>query len=193
MGVSTPALDNTLDRVATGVSAALVRDSAALAEPVGKALRASHPRGLPGSQIKGLDGNHLSSTAQRLKAWRSTWAAPLPGKALVVRDQQRRLIPEVWLSEDGHAQERRVSAQGLQHVGEDDLWIAERNFCPRALMFGMARRGAAVVVRQHGPLQGELLGRPVERAPPAGAGSPNNRCRCEPPTVVRPCGCVASR
>jgi hypothetical protein len=48
LGVSTTALYNTLDRVETGVSAALVRDSAALAAPVVKALRARHPRWWPG-------------------------------------------------------------------------------------------------------------------------------------------------
>jgi hypothetical protein len=94
IGVSTTALYNKLDRVEPGVSAALVRDSAELVEPVVKALRASHPRWLPGYQSKVLDGHHLSSTARRLKAWRSTWAAPLPGHALVVLDQQRRLIYE---------------------------------------------------------------------------------------------------
>jgi Transposase DDE domain len=78
---------------------------------------------------------------------------------LVVLDQQRMLITDVVLSEDGHAQERSLIAQVLQHVGEDDLWIEDRNFCTRALMFGMARRSAAFVVRQHGQLQGELLGR----------------------------------
>jgi hypothetical protein len=159
IGVSTTALYNKLDRVETGVAAALVRDSAALAEPVVKALRASHPRWLPGYQIKVLDGNHLSSTEHRLKALRGTWAAPLPGQALVVLDQQRMLITDVLLSEDGHAQERSLIAQVLQHVGEDQLWIEDRNFCTLGLMFGMARRGAAFVVRQHGQLQGELLGR----------------------------------
>ena len=116
IGVSTTALYNKLDRVETGVSAALVRDSAALAEPVVKALRASQPRWLPGYQIKVLDGNHLSSTEHRLKALRGTWAAPFPGQALVVLDQQRMLITDVFLSEDGHAQERRLIAQVLQHV-----------------------------------------------------------------------------
>ena len=66
IGVSTTALYNKLDRVETEVSAALGRDSAALAEPVVKALRARHPRWLPGYQIKVLDGNHFSSTAHRL-------------------------------------------------------------------------------------------------------------------------------
>ena len=163
IGVSTTALYNKLDRVETGVSAALVRDSAALAEPVGKALRARHPRWLPGYQIKVLDGNHLASTEHRLKALRGTWAAPLPGQALVVLDQQRMLITDVFLSEDGHAQERRLIAQVLHHVREEQLWIEDRNFCTLGLMFGMARRGAAFVVRQHGQLQGELLGRAIRK------------------------------
>jgi IS4 transposase len=159
IGVSTTALYNKLDRVETGVSAALVRDSAGLAEPVVKALRASHPCWVPGYQIKVLDGNHLSSTEHRLHELRGTWAAPLPGQALVVLDQQRMLITDVVLSEDGHAQERSLITQVLQHVEADQLWIEDRNFCTLGLMFGMARRGAAFVVRQHGQLQGELLGR----------------------------------
>jgi hypothetical protein len=48
MGVSTTALYNKLDRVEPEVSAALVHDSAALAEPVVKAVRASHSRWIPG-------------------------------------------------------------------------------------------------------------------------------------------------
>ena len=163
IGVSTTALYNKLDRVETAVSAALVRDSAELAEPVVKALRASHPRWLSGYQIKVLAGNHLSSTEHRLKELRDTWAAPLPGQALVVLDQQRMLITDVMLSEDGHAQERSLIPQVLEHVREDDLWIEDRNFCTLGLMFGMARRGAAFVVRQHGQLQGELLGPPVRK------------------------------
>ena len=159
IGVSTTALYNKLDRVETGVAAALVRDSAALAEPVVKALQASHPRWIPGYHIKVLDGNHLAPTEHRLKALRSTWAAPLPGQALVVLDQQRMLITDVFPHEDGHAQERRLIAEVLQHVQADDLWIEDRNFCTLGLMFGMARRGAAFVVRQHGQVQGELVGR----------------------------------
>jgi Transposase DDE domain len=123
-----------------------------------KALGASHPRWVPGYPIKVLDGNHLSSTEHRLKELRGPWAAPLPGQALVVLDQQRMLIPDVVLSEDGQAQERRLIAHVLQHVEAEQLGIAERNFCTLGLMFGMARRGAAFVVRQHGQLQGELLG-----------------------------------
>jgi IS4 transposase len=159
IGVSTTALYNKLDRVETGVSAALVRDSAELAAPVVKALGASPPRWIPGYQIKVLDGNHLSATEHRLNELRGTWAAPLPGQALVVLDQQRMLITDVLLSEDGHAQERSLIPDVLDLVEADQLWIEDRNCCTLGLMFGMDQRGAAFVVRQHGQLQGELLGR----------------------------------
>jgi IS4 transposase len=159
IGVSTTALYNKLDRVETGVSAALVHDSAKLAEPVIKALRASHPRWIPGYQIRVLDGNHLSATEHRLQELRDTWAAPLPGQALVVLDQQRMLITDVLLNEDGHAQERSMIPKVLDLVETDQLWIEDRNFCTLGFLFGMQRRGATFVVRQHGQLPGELLGR----------------------------------
>jgi IS4 transposase len=83
----------------------------------------------------------------------------LPGQALVVLDQQRMLITDVIPTEDGHAQERSMIAQVLQLVEADQLWIEDRNFCTLGFMFGIARRGAAFVVRQHAQVQGELLGR----------------------------------
>ena len=161
IGVSTTALYNKLDRVETAVAAALVRDSARLAAPVVQALHASHPRWLPGYVTKVLDGNHLASTEHRLQELRGTWAAPLPGQALVVLDQQHMVITDVIPIEDGHAQERRVMDQVLYRVCEGDLWIADRNFCTLGLLFGMARRGAAFLVRQHGQLKGLLLGAPI--------------------------------
>jgi hypothetical protein len=72
IGVSATALYNKLDRVETGVSAALVRDSAALAEPVVKALRASQPRWLPGYQIKVRDAR--ASAAQLARLYGKRWS-----------------------------------------------------------------------------------------------------------------------
>lgn len=113
MGVSTTALYTKRDRVETGVAAALGRDAARRATPVVHAWRACPPRWVPGSTSTVLDGNHVASTEQRLQAWRGTWAAPLPGHALVIVDQQRRGITDVVVTEDGHAQERRGIAQVL--------------------------------------------------------------------------------
>ena len=88
-----------------------------------------------------------------------TWALAKSTVNYFCRLMNGALITDVFLHEDGHAQERRLIAQVLQHVREDQLWIEDRNFCTLGLMFGMACRGAAFVVRQHGQLSGELLGR----------------------------------
>ncbi len=59
------------------------------------------------------------------------------------------LITDVLPMEDGHAQARRRIDQVLSRVREGELWIEDRHFCTRSLLFGMARRGAAFLVRQH--------------------------------------------
>jgi hypothetical protein len=163
IGVSTTALYNKLDRVATVVAAALVRDAARRATPAIQAVGASHPRGVPGYTPKSLDGHPLGSTEHRLQDWRDSWAAPLPGQALVSLDQQRMVITDVVLEEDGHAQECRGIAQGLYRVSAGALWIAARNFCTRGLRGGIARREAAFLVRQPGQVQGERLGTPTRQ------------------------------
>ena len=108
-----------------------------------------------------LDGKPGASTEHRRQEFRGTWAAPLPGPALVVLEQQRMLITDVIPIEDGHAQERRVIDQVRSRVCAGDLWIADRNVCTLGLMVGLARRGAAFLVRQHGQLKGLLLGAPI--------------------------------
>jgi hypothetical protein len=62
------------------------------------------------------------------------------------------------LCEDGHAQERSLLGQVLPLVEQDDLWIADRNFCTVDFLFGIAARGGCFVVRQHGQLKGTVVG-----------------------------------
>src|SRR5437667_417985 len=72
------------------------------------ALGATLPSWLPGYHVKILDGNHLEATEHRLHELRTTWAAPLPGKGLVVLDQPTLTVTDVLLAEDGQAQERSL-------------------------------------------------------------------------------------
>lgn len=157
--VSVTAVYRKLDRMELGVSEALVRDSFARAEPVIRKLRATQASWLPGYQVKVLDGLHLGGSEHRLEELRHTWAAPLPGKALVVFDQAKGLVRDVFLTEDGQAQERSLIGRVLETVERGDLWIADRNFCTLSLIFAMHRQGACFVLRQHGSLQGRLVGR----------------------------------
>jgi hypothetical protein len=43
-------------------------------------------------------------------------------------------------------------------VTHDDVWIADRNFCTVDFLGGIAARGGCFVIRQHGQLQGTLVG-----------------------------------
>jgi Transposase DDE domain len=157
--VSVTAVYRKLDRMELGVSEALVRDSFERAEPVIRKLHATEASWLPGYNVKILDGLHLGGSEHRIEELRHTWAAPLPGKALVVFDQAKRLVRDVFLTEDGQAQERSLIGRVLETVERGDLWIADRNFCTLSLLFDMHRRQALFVLRQHGCLKGCLLGR----------------------------------
>lgn len=157
--VSLTAIYNKLDRVEPQVSAALVRDAAQQAAPVIDALGARLEPWLPGYRCRILDGNHLSATEHRIEELRTTWAAPLPGKILVVLEQERMLAEEVFPTEDGHAQERSLLDATLATVQAKDLWIADRNFCTFKFLFGIARRLGYFLIRQHGTVKGTLLGR----------------------------------
>jgi IS4 transposase len=157
--VSDQSVYNKLDGMELGVSAALVGDSAAHLAPVLDALGARQPSWLPGYRIRILDGNHLSATDRRLVELRDAWDSPLPGKALVVLEQRTGLATDVFLTPDGHAQERSLLEQVLAKVTAGDLWIADRNFCTLKFLLGIDKAWAAFVIRQHGQLEGQLVGK----------------------------------
>jgi IS4 transposase len=150
---------NKLDGMELGLSAALVRDSAQQALPVIDALKARRKAWLPGYRVRIVDGNHLSATEHRIEELRTTWAAPLPGTVLVVLEPETGLASDVFLTPDGHAQERTLLDDVLQTVQESDLWIADRNFCTFKFLFEIARKMGFFLIRQHGKIQGQLSGR----------------------------------
>jgi hypothetical protein len=152
--VSDQAIYDKLRCMELGVSAALVVDSAAQVAPVIETLGASLPPWLPGYRTRVIDGNHLSATQRRLRPLRQTWAAALPGKVLAVYEQEQDVVSQVFLTPDGHAQERSLLADVLTSAREKDLWIADRNFCTLPFMAGLMQVQAAFVLRQHGTLQG---------------------------------------
>ena len=59
------------------------------------------------------------------------------------------LATDVILCEDGHTQERSLLDQVMPLVAAKDLWIADRNFCTTAFLFGIAQRSGCFVIRQH--------------------------------------------
>lgn len=163
LAVSDQAVYDKLDGMELGLSAALVRDSAEQAEAIITALAARRPAWLPGYRLRILDGNHLSATEHRAAELRTTWAAPLPGKVLAVLDPQTGLATDVFLTPDGHDQERSLLDEVLAVVREGDLWVADRNFCTLKFLAGIAAKLGHFIIRRHGALRGRMHGRRVFR------------------------------
>jgi hypothetical protein len=159
--VSDQAVYDKLDRTELGLSAALVEDAARQATAVINALGARRQPWLSGYRVRILDGNHLSATEHRLEELRTTWAAPLPGKVLAVLEPETGLATDVFLTPDGHAQERSLLDEVLTRVEKRDLWIADRNFCTLKFLFEIAKKLGFFVIRHHGRLTGKLCGRRV--------------------------------
>jgi DDE family transposase len=150
LGVTRKAVYKKIDRVELGISAALVRHTAGALGPVIDAMGARTAPWLPAYRTRIVDGSHLPGTEHRIKPLRLTRAGALPGQALVIFEPESGLVADVVLCEDGHAQERSMTDEILALARPRDLWVADRNFCTTALLFGIAGRGGSFVIRQHG-------------------------------------------
>jgi len=161
--VTITAVYDKLQGIETAVSAALVRDSAQQFAPLVQALAGQARTLLAGYQVRILDGNHLAGVQHRLAELRRLRAAGLPGLSLVVLDPQLMLMMDVILEPDGHTQERSLLSRILPLIQPGELWIGDRNFCTLGFLFGVVRREGCLLVRQHGLLQGVLLGKRKSR------------------------------
>ena len=149
LGVSRPALYGKLNGIELGISQALVRYSASNLKSLICELKANQTKLLPGYEVKIVDGNHLGGTEHRLKVLRNNLAKALPGKSIAVLDPQLMLVTDIFLHQDGHAQERSMLPELLKTVQARTVWIADRNFCTRQFLFGIVRRSSDFIIRQH--------------------------------------------
>lgn len=157
LSVSRPALYGKLNGMELGISQALVRYSASNLKSVIAELKVNQTQLLAGYEVKIADGNHLSGTEHRLKVLRDNLAKALPGKSIAVLDPQKMLVTDIFLNQDGHAQERTMLPSILETVVAQQVWIADRNFCTRQFLFGIVRRGSDFVIRQHKSLPVEEI------------------------------------
>jgi IS4 transposase len=149
LSVTRQALYDKLKHLELSVSAGLVRHSEVELRPAMKAMGIRPQPLLPGYPMRVLDGNHLAGTDHRILELRRHRAAALPGQALVFYDPQWDLISDVIPCEDGHAQERSLTEEIIQAVLRGECVIADRNFCTTRIVFGIARRPAFFIIRQH--------------------------------------------
>lgn len=149
LSVTRQAVYDKLKHLELPISAALVRHSEAELRPAMKAMGIRPQPLLPGFRLRVLDGNHLAGTDHRILELRRHRAAALPGQALVFYDPQWDLISDVIPCEDGHAQERSLTEEIIEAVLRGECVIADRNFCTTKIVFGIARRPAFFIIRQH--------------------------------------------
>ena len=149
IAVSVKSVYNKLNGLEPGTSAALVRYSAEQAGELIVEVGGTRPGLLAGYRVKILDGNWLAGREHRLAETRGQTAAPLPGKALLVFDPALEVITEMVPSTDAYTQERALLPAVLERVQPGELWLADRNFCTRGLLWGLHQRGAVGLVREH--------------------------------------------
>jgi hypothetical protein len=158
IGVSVTSIYNKINGMEPRISAELVKEIASQTEAIIRHLNATMPDLLPGYRVKILDGNairpwrhapRIAKSEHRLKVLRQVGSAPLPGQSLVVLDPSLMLAVDVFPYEDGHAQERSLFNEVLPTVEEDDVWIADRNFCTLKFLFGIAAQKGYFLIRQH--------------------------------------------
>jgi IS4 transposase len=149
IGVSKVALYAKINGMEPNVAEGLVRHTSEQLLQVQSELTAAHVPILPGYEIRIIDGNHIAGTEHRLKVLRSESAGALPGQALVVLDPDRELVVDVFLEEDGHAQERSILPRVLEQVQAKQVWIADRNFCTSDFLTEIHGKQAFFVIREH--------------------------------------------
>ena len=166
MGASLVAVYQKLQKINPATSAAMVRHASAETVATIRKFHGEPQPLLAGRRVKVLDGSHLASSQRRIKELRGLKAGPLPGQSLVVLDPVLRLPLDVFPCEDGHTQERALLPDVLATVEADDAWIADRNFCTRDFLAGIAAKEAFFIIRQHR----NLPTRDLTQLQPAGEG-----------------------
>src|SRR5512143_1235190 len=147
-----------LNRMELAVPEAVVRRTALRARQLLVASGGLMPEPIEGYAVRILDGNVLTGTEHRIEPLRTTRSAGLPGMSLTVYEPASGLILDLILEEDAHCQERALV--GRVDVQPGQLWIMDRNFCVRSLVFRIARRDAFFLVRWH---RSTLPSRPAGR------------------------------
>jgi hypothetical protein len=136
-----------LARMELRITEDIVRRTAQRARQLVVAGGGLQPEPVPGYAVRILDGNVLAGTEHRIVPLRTTWSAGLAGMSLAVYEPASGLILDLILEENAHSQERALFDRIAVAPGQ--LWIMDRNFCVRSLLFRMEQAKASFLVRWH--------------------------------------------
>jgi IS4 transposase len=148
--VSVAALYEKVKHTEPEVVRALVQGSAERLTPVVQPMKQAQAPWVDGYRVRVVDGNHLAASEKRLKPLRGFRGAALPGQCLVVYAPELGLVVDMLPAEDAHAQERALMGPVLQRVQEGELWLADRNFSTRTILFALHEKKAGFIIREHG-------------------------------------------
>lgn len=147
--VSLASVYNKVDGLETGISQALVKETAASSQAIIAVFPKPSKSSVAGLRVRCVDGNFLAGTDHRLDCLRNYGAAALPGMSLVVRDGRTGLLTDLIPCEDAYTSERSLFPEVLALAEADDLWLADRNFCTHDYLAGLAEKKAYFVIRHH--------------------------------------------
>src|SRR3954468_19317890 len=136
-----------LARMELAIPQEVVRRTASRARQLIVAGGGLLPEPIAGYAARILDGNVLTGVEHRIAPLRTTGSAGLPGMSLAIFEPASGLILDLILEEDAHCQERALVDR--VDVEPGPLWVIDRNFCVRSLVFRIARRDAFFLVRWH--------------------------------------------
>jgi Transposase DDE domain len=148
-----------LNRVEPSISEGVVQYAGRKTAELRRAIGAETLAVLPGYRCAVLDGNHLSKTEKRIHELRGLRAAALPGIVVAKFNLDDQSFDRAYLLEDAHAQESTVLDRVTADLQPNELLIADRHFCIVSFLWEVAAASACFVIRQHGRLHGELLGK----------------------------------
>ena len=148
--VSVQALYDKIRRTSPHLVRALVQQSVVRLGDVMTPMMKEKVPTVSGCRLRIVDGNHLPASEKRLKPLRGFRGAALPGQSLVVYDPDLDMVVDLVPCEDGHAQERTLMERAQSQAQPGDLWIADRNFSTRRILYGLHDRGSSFIVREHG-------------------------------------------
>jgi IS4 transposase len=148
--VSMQALYDKVNHTEPGLVRAMVQGSAERLMPIIKPLQQPQSPWAAGYRVRVLDGNKLAASEKRLKPLRGFRGAALPGQSLVVYAPELDLVVDMLPAEDAHAQERALMGPILERVQPGELWLADRNFSTKNILFALEDKRAAFIIREHG-------------------------------------------
>jgi len=159
VGVSVESVYNKLKGIELSVSEAMVRETAADLDAIIQEMGATQDGPLPGYDVRIVDCNSLAGTEHRIQELRRLGDAPLPGHTVAVLNPHTELIEALIACEDGHANQKPFYVLLLAQMQRGQCWLADRDYCTMPFLFGIKRKKAYFLIRHHGALKGQLIGR----------------------------------